>query len=252
MRFFILCLSILLLFSTESNAQNVDGKPLEIVMPPHHIKKWKSSMERADESYQQTLQEFKRSPADLKNNILRLRGIYSRTSRYAPFAKQVIDKLVGYAYIVDTSKDSLVSNTALDDYRTLLDHHLTNLDVLDLAITMARVNIQFGDEQYFQTIKDGIIAYITARGKDGQTPDRAYKVLTYGEETYLLALTEGTIKKSQVYDVNGRYFNVHDIELPNGSPTQIYVDVTTPIVNVFYTQKAMEKTVPLNTRQWQQ
>tara|TARA_R110002072_G_scaffold180003_1_gene336125 strand:- start:343 stop:1098 length:756 start_codon:yes stop_codon:yes gene_type:complete len=251
MRFFILCLSILLLFSTESNAQSVDEKPLEIIMPPHHIKKWKISMERADGSYQQTLQEFNKSPEDLKNNILRLRGIYPRTSRYAPFAKQVIDKLVGYAYIVDTSKDSLELNTALDDYRTLLDYHITNLDVLDLAITMARINIQFGDEQYFQTIKDGITAYITKRGKNGLTPDSAYKVLTYGEETYLLALTGGTIKKSLLYDVNGRYFNVHDIELPDGSPTQIYVDVTTPIVNVFYTQKTMEKNAPLNTRQWQ-
>ncbi len=207
----------------------------------YELEEWSKYRSRITEQYNDTLRKLHVEPKKLADKINRLRGYYSTTKQYQPFARPVLDRLTEYALIVEEDKDQVAVNKALLSYRRLLNSHLVNLDVLSFAILMSRVDVRFGDKNFLKKVK-GILVYslLFSYEYKGKSPKNPYSIVSYGEETRILQEIGGTINQSKVYQVSNRFYNVHDITLKDGSYLQIYMDVTAPIRSVLK-NKALRK-----------
>ncbi len=239
MRFVFLCL-VSLCFALPVFAADSRGSAAmiekEFRSSPRTMGAWRNSMAEFTERYDTFVADIYRNPEHLESQIGILRSYYARTEQYTPFSKSVLDEMTRYATVVmdeEGDGDREEINEALIAYKKLLDKHLTNFDVLSFALTMARVDVRFGDEIFYKRVMGTLIKNF-ARKNMGSKPDRAYHIVSFGEEQYLLERYGGKIVKSEIYEVNGKYYNVHDLNTPDGAYVQIYMDITQPIKNVVY------------------
>lgn len=238
---FILALSIAIPQNTMAQT-NGEEHPLAPEISRHQLLRWQEKLESGQTYYDRALQNAQQKQGDFKGAIASLRSNYGRTYDYTPFSKRIIEELTRLAFVADTSKDTTERNRTLNSYRSLLNKHLANINVVEFALTMSRANVMFGDEFFLKKVFDALYDDFYSDRDDGLTPATAYSIVTYGEESYILGEIGGELINSEVYKAGNRYFNVHSMNLPNGDFTQIYVDITTPVMTVYY-QKAQKDTV---------
>ncbi len=228
-----------------TKAQDLDADDLKITQ--RELATWQQSEQRYEQSYDTALREVKEGKLNLQNRVRAMRVYYSWTSQYTPFSEKIIDELTRYAYKADTETEPREINKALAQYRNLLDKHIVNLDVLDFAITLSLADVRYGDSIFLKNVRAAIINSLTEIINVGKTPESPYRIITYGEETYILGtFNGGRIEKSEIYNVDRTFYNVHDISMPNGQYLQIYMDVTAPIRNVKIKQIVSEKKERIN------
>ncbi len=243
MRYLLICILALGVFgSSPSFAANIDYSKKDNPSTQYEVNRWKKLVERSDKAYEEALIKLsKASERYLPTHIRGLRLVYTSTSFYTPFSEGLVDKMSKYAYAVDTSDDSAVVNKNLQEYRKILNKHIVNMGVLDFAITMAKVNAKFGSATYYEKIRDTIIDGLMPHELDGLAPERAFHIVTQNEELYILAKLGAEVRKSELYDVQGKYYNVYDVILEDGEFTQIFMNVTEPIKKSYIRQHVSEE-----------
>lgn len=191
--------------------------------------KWEVMQERITLKYEQRVRDVFSGKISFDQIVTALRTLYPKTFYYDPFSKSTIDKMTAYAYTADVSDDQEEVNEALDAYRDLLFKHVANMEVVEYALTLSRVNPMYGDKLRLKRIYDAFIVGMKRFEEKGTSPDDSYKIVTFGEETYLLGMHNVTVEKSEIYKVGNMFYNVHDVIYKDGRHSQIYVDVTWPI-----------------------
>ncbi len=233
----VLCTHSLPVFAQA--AESSKNSDLEMKITPREVLHYKKVSEGYTKGYSDILKEIKKGRIDV-TRIGAIRTYYPKTMDYTPFSETIINRMTAFAYIADTSSDQAEVNNALAEYQNLLDKHLANFDVLTFALTMARVDVRFGDELLINSIRKKMVEDLTHGLLKGTGPDRAYIISTYGEETYVLEQYGGVVKNSELFKVGRSFYNVHDVELSDGTVEQIFMNVTDPIRNIRLQQLVRE------------
>ncbi len=185
--------------------------------------------EKACQNYEKMVGELYKME-DRPNIYVAIRRGYVRCSYYDPFGSDTLYKLLKLVDEVNNDKDPQLSMQALRKYKELVKRHIGNLDVVLFAEDMSKTNFRFGRPDFFKKIKDGIVKDIYRKGVDGRSPEKAFRIVTYAEENYILAHEKGKLLHSKLYDVGGVYYNVHDfIDMKKKRRFSLYVDVSIPI-----------------------
>ncbi len=213
------------------SAASLDTANLEMKISPREVEHYKKITVSYSKAYKEFADEVYKGTVD-HARIKSMRAYYPQTTEYTPFSESIINRMTGFAYIADTSSDLGEVNDALDEYRKLLREHIVNFDILSFALTLARADVRYGDEIMLNQIRKHIIEDLTGMYNVGKTPDRAYTIATYGEETFILEQLNANVISSELFKVGRSFYNVHEIETPNGDVRQIYMNVTGPIRNV--------------------
>lgn len=233
---------------SQSSGNQQAQTDLEMKIQPREVLHFKKLSEAYTKGYRDIVDELHKG--ELRNGRIRtLRTFYPKTDDYTPFSKSIINRMTALAYMADTSTDQTQVNDALSEYRDLLNKHIANFDVITFALTMARANVMFGDSIMLKAVRDALIDDLTSMVNVGDTPERAYIISTYGEETFILEQMGATVKKSDIFKVGRSYYHVHDVENAKGEFQQVYTNITDPIRSTKLKQlvrKSEErKTLPL-------
>lgn len=216
------------------------GESERKVLSRSDLRRLERSLEQFTGYYDEALKAVRYGSSQFDYDVSRLRQYYPKTAQYSPFAKSIIDEMTEYAYIADTSDDRGEVNDALIAYKKLLWAHLVNFDVLMFATRMSRVDERLGDEVLFKKVGRSLGKVILHSRTKCKNPSVACAIFSYGEEDYILGKIGGVLKKSKIYNISNRYYNVHDL-LSNGQEIQVYIDVTAPIVNVINLQNIRQQ-----------
>ncbi len=219
------------LAQTNNNQTANRESNLEFKITPRQIQHYKQSMQGYEKAYDNMLADINRGKVDAAR-IRSIRNYYPKTRDYTPFSEKVINRMTAFAYIADTNTNQIESNNALVEYKEMLDKHIINFDVLTFALTLARADVRYGDALLLNEIRQGLIKDLNRDINIGKTPKNAYTIATYGEETFILEQYGGVVKDSELFKVGRAFFNVHEVELPDGELIQIFMDVTDPIINI--------------------
>ncbi|MCK5385038.1 MAG: hypothetical protein KAJ29_05625 [Alphaproteobacteria bacterium] len=193
------------------------------------INRWMLIQEKYTEHYGARVNGVMSGEIDAERAITIMRSLYPRTPYYDPFGELTIEKMTVQAYTADVSDDQTEINEALDAYRDLLRKHLANLSVVEYALTLSHADPIYGDSLRLKKIRDALHKNIIGVERNGESPEEAFKVVTYGEETYVLGQKNVIVKKSEIYRVRDSFFNVHDVVYEDGQYSQLFFDVTWPI-----------------------
>ncbi|MFP4098855.1 MAG: hypothetical protein ACLFU1_08760 [Alphaproteobacteria bacterium] len=196
------------------------------------LSRWGLNMDRSTKSYDGFA--ARAMSGDEKDRLFSiassLRNLYPQTSYYQPFGQKVIEQMTEYAYIADVSDDPVEANEALKEYRKTLLSHLANIKVVEFAITLSHANRRYGDVMILEDVRNALLKVIRGWNKRGDTAERAYRIVTYSDETYVLSLHNVTIERSEIFQVGDKFYNVHDVVFEdNGSHGRLYTDLTAPI-----------------------
>ncbi len=204
---------------------------------PRELDSWRQQLPRYTDDYNKALKALylNNDPRKVEEKVRSLRSYYPRTEQYSPFSKEILDKITSHALILDSAIDNEVINDALSSYNALVGSHLMNFDVANFALTMARIDPRFGDDGFYEKVRNSLIKVFYVEGR-GRKAEFAYEIISYGEETYILDQIGGKIENSEIYNVGRRYYNVHEIIDEDGNYRQVFMDVTQPIKNTFYYQ----------------
>lgn len=245
MRFFSLVFLSFLVFIL---AEPVHAQS-EVIAPPKkdnpittkEVYQWQKRTPRRDQEYDLYIERLGKVNRDEYPSVIKgMRNLYAFTSYYEPFPDRLVDEMTRLAYTVQTSKDIKAVNNSLVEYKELLRKHLINMGVLNFAVTMARVDLKFGDPETYEEIRE-IIYQGMKSVADGSSPERAFQIVSRDEEVYILARMGVEIISSDVYQAGrGLYYNVYDITDKNGEFDQIFMDISKP-VKVSYIKKYLAK-----------
>ncbi len=236
-RFTLFLCVFVLLFCSPILAQE---SKIEHDFSQRELDSWKNQVARYTGEYDKIVKEIYKDFSKIDAKVRVLRSYYPRTEQYTPFSKRILDKMTRYASAIEDETDREVINKNLLSYRDLVSKHLMNFEILSFALTMSRIDVRFGSDVFFEKVRQALIDSFYVEGM-GKTPESAYYIVSYGEETYILEKIGGVIKNSELYKVHRKYYNVHDILGKNGEYQQIFMDVTVPIRNVLYKQVIREK-----------
>lgn len=202
--------------------------------------RYEQGLRLGTERYDKAVKRVYTSPDRFDANVASVRVLYPQSRDYEPFAKKIIDLMTERAYIVDTSNDNVEINTALGEYNHLVRKHLGNIEVVEYALTLSHNNVQFGNKHFFQKVYNALVKNVMAGQRDSFSPETSRKVMTYGEENYILGQIGGFVQKSEIYKVNNIYYNVHDIKTKEDENIQIFIDISIPIQRVLKRQEMSE------------
>ena len=243
--FILLALFFIIPFSfahaASANRDNGNDTQEKIELTESEMRRWAGLSLDYTKHYQDLVEDMRAGRKDIKQSMLRLRNFYSFTPHYDPFSKAVIDEMVGYAYIADTSEDRIAVNQALTNYRELLSRHLANLDVVSYALMLSRLDVRYGDEYFLKEVRDAIRTLWDGQGSVGEKPQHPYKVVTFAELQYVVDSYGGEVVNSDVYTVGRQFFDVRDIVTDDGDYVQVFFDITRPIRNVALKKAVREK-----------
>ncbi len=252
MRFIFVLSCLLVVFSIPALITPVfaDLSDIKQEISPRELDMWKNKIPRFTKQYDDLVKKIYNHPKIIEDKVALLRSYYPRTEQYSPFSKSILDEITKYALILDDASDNEVINDDLMSYNALVAKHLMNFDVASFALTMSRVDVRFGDETFYKRIRDALINSFNKRGVVGKSAELAYEIISYGEETYILEQIGGKIESSEIYNLNKRYYNVHEIVDKDGGYRQVFMNVTQPIKNIFYNQiiKEQEEKMALTPR----
>ena len=195
----------------------------------HELNDWALRQKISTRKYDKVVQEVMARRLSAEEMATTLRTLYPSSSYYDPFGSAIAKQLTAYAYTADVSDNPVEVNEAMDAYRALLRKHLANLEVVEHALMLARANPLFGERFLLRNIRNALRKDVRGEHLKGESPEEAYHVITYGEETYILAPHHVTVQKSEIYKVDKHFYNVHDVVYDdNGRVSQLYFDVTWP------------------------
>lgn len=169
--------------------------------------------------------------ADILPKYAQYRACYPYMDEYTPFTKNLVDELMRLAFLADTTENPQEAQQYLREYKDFFHTHMANIDILRAGYSLSRDNPRFGNPVFLRKVikvMDGLL-YQPGRPK-ALSPDLAFFVMSYGEEDYILNKIGGKLIRSEIFEVNSSYFNLHEIEDPKtGEIETYYFNITTPI-----------------------
>lgn len=227
--------------AASANRDSANDAQGQIELSDDEMRRWAALSKDYTPQYEDLVEDMRAGRLEVKRSMLRLRNFYTYTRHYDPFSKAVIDEMVEYAYIADTSDDTIAVNQALANYRELLNKHLANLDVVSYALMLSRLDVRYGDEYFLKKVRDSIRTLWDGQEGVGKEPQHPYKVVTFAELQYVVGTYGGEVVKSDVYTVGKQFFDVRDIVTEDGDYVQVFFDITKPIRNVALKKAVREK-----------
>ena len=162
-------------------------------------------------------------------DFMKLRSLYSRSHQYDPIGNRTLKDLNDLAYIAITDKDQERVKTALFGYNTIVKDHIAHIDIVLQALILAREDKRFGDPEFLEWVKEGLINTIIISG-DGRTLQGAYDVITLSEETILFNRLGMKQLESKAVKEGAIYYNMHDVrQVDTNEKRSIFINTTIPM-----------------------
>jgi hypothetical protein len=156
------------------------------------------------------------------------RMYYTKTEHYDPFGdarREILD----LAYSAKNEKNPKKREALLGAYAETLMHHMANLDVMTQAYVLAEEDRSMGDPEFFLWMRSGLIQSVLSSG-DGVSLNRAYDVITMGEETALFKQLPVDMLRVENQESGGVYYNFHTVQdTKHIAPYTVFVNVTIPM-----------------------
>ncbi|MCC6597858.1 MAG: hypothetical protein IT559_03625 [Alphaproteobacteria bacterium] len=173
-------------------------------------------------------------------DFMRFRQLYAQTRQYDPISEDVLKRMDQLSYTVSSEQDPQKSGMALLRYQALVADHLANLGVVMRAAALARADKRFGNPDFFQWVRAGLMQSVTISGT-GNTLEEAYDVITLAEETMLLYTLGLKLEKSLPRHEVAVYYNMNEVlDRRTGKRKTVFVDTTQPM-RFLEAQKKLQK-----------
>ncbi len=188
----------------------------------------------ADPEYQLMTRQLLKQ-GNIGFDFYRYRIKYMQSSWYDPIGEKIISELD------NLSKRALNGEIgAFELYRELLTKHLAHIDVVLFAQEKSKEDKRFGSAKIYDRVARGIVQNVLASG-NGNTPEDAFDIITFGEETMLFAQL-GLRPLSTEHKVRGmREFNHYIVEeVGTGKKREVFINVYYPMSKIRF-DKAREE-----------
>ena len=228
MRYFLalgLCVSILVSSSLVYAAEQVYGRDLL------RQGREKAVLNKISTFYDKKLKEIYASGKPSMYDMGNLREMYPQLEQYSPFSNEILDKLSLLAFNIQNSKNPDEVRSMVAEFQYIVKQHFANIEVIFLAASLTEQDWRLGDPTFMKTAKEALYQFVS-EGSTGLTPEKAVKVVTFGEEDILLRRqASGKLIKSDLLEYGSNFINIHQMENnETGKITKLYFDVTTPII----------------------
>jgi len=164
-----------------------------------------------------------------------MRANYSLTQDYMPQAGSLYGDMEQLAQIVKNSADEDKAWQAAQTFQAIAEAHLAHMGVILFALSYARDDPRFGDVQFYEWVRDGLLRSVMRSG-NGQSLDGAYDVINPEEEEMLLhELGEKWNAAVEYTETKKRgiiYYNRHYMRDGDGELHQVYVNLTRPMERI--------------------
>lgn len=185
--------------------------------------------EKMTREYYKLVDSIARRDDDAEKYLGAIRSYYPYTPQYDPFPDRLEDRLMALAFEAQKEGDVEEMREALKEYNGFVQDHLANVDVVFWATSLSEQDARFGNSQFYKWVRKGLVKSMT-EGRDGRTPDKAFHIVTFGEEAVILGRIRGKHLGTDLRMAGERHINIHDFEDPEtGKIFKIYVDVTIPL-----------------------
>ncbi len=239
MRIFLLVLALVLWNAAPATAQKlIDGRPSTAVERFNYFDFSRTYL--ADPKYRYMARRaLNERPPKFDFGEFRLR--YMQSTWYDPLAEDTEKALLALADQARNAQEAGEREELYGRFRGLAHNHLANLGVMITLADLAKEDKNFGDEETYRWLLDGLMRDILASG-DGKSRDTAYDVITFTEETQLLAHLD-VEPLSVEYERRGlREHNRHLVrDNKTGLERELYVSVRFPMSKLRYEQKIIER-----------
>lgn len=181
-----------------------------------------------------------------KNQFKGFRLMYSRCTFYDPFAEETLRNMAELREKAQ-GDDPVESSRALRSYKSTVRRHLVNLDVINMALEIAKEDSRFGDVDFLREVKSMITHSLKDTFRDGTEPAKAIEIVTVAEQNYIIANAGGKLIDSEMINESGIYYYALDFQSEeNGEKFAIFLDVSTPMIVTKTRQEEAEKQQDLN------
>jgi len=178
----------------------------------------------------------------------RFRVQYVSTSQYDPFGDDTRERLLAFAYIALHSEDEQKAGQALADYKKLVADHLAHIGVVSQVLGLAEEDQRLGSPEFFRWMRAGLVHEVLTSG-DGRTLAHAYDVMTFDEETMLIAHLGLKLIKTETRHSGRVRYNMHSVEdRKTGQRWTLFVDATYPLSKAEYMAAQPNYSVDLRRR----
>lgn len=162
-------------------------------------------------------------------DFMRFRSLYSQTRQYDPIGEETLERMDRLSYTAASDKDPEKSGMALLEYQALVADHLAHLGVVMRAAALAREDKRFGNPEFFQWMREGLMQSVTISG-DGRSLKGAYDVITLTEETMLLRALGYKLENTLPRHEGFVYYNMNEVQdLRTGEKLTLFVNTTYPM-----------------------
>jgi hypothetical protein len=161
-------------------------------------------------------------------NFNGFRYTYAGTTQYDPLGDTAREWLLKLAYIAQNDKDPAKRDKALLNYGEVLSLHLANLDAVTQALVLAQQDRRFGDPEFLQWLRYGLVNSVTSAG-NGSSIFRAYEIITIGEEAALLRQLNVQVLDTKSEESGGTWYNMHTVNDGVHEPYTIFTNLSVPM-----------------------
>lgn len=162
-------------------------------------------------------------------DFMRFRSLYSQTRHYDPIGEETLDRMDRLSYTAASDPDPEKSGMALLEYQALVADNLAHLGVVMRAAALAREDRRFGNPEFFQWVRAGLMDSVMISG-NGRSLRDAYDVITLAEETALLHTLGYRLGNTLPRQESFVYYNMNEVEdLRTGEKITLFVNTTIPM-----------------------
>lgn len=157
------------------------------------------------------------------------RVLYSSLQNYDPLSENLQREMLALASTIKVEPLSDKRVDALERYTNLTLQNLANIDVVVMALSLSEEDKKFGNPEFFKWMYKGLLESVMRSGT-GTSLNRAFKVVTLGEESALLSRLGFKIMGTQPGHEGSVYYNMHRVQDPKAKQIYtVFVDTTIPM-----------------------
>ena len=146
-----------------------------------------------------------------------LRSLYTQMIFYQPESDLLMKELLTHSARVQMAASKAPEKSERADYQSALDTytgfiamHVGHPDVMWMASILAKDDPSLGDPEIYAWIYDSLKDLVLTFG-DGQTPESAYEIATWGEETLIFGALGVQRLKTEPINAGFMRYNMHSV-----------------------------------------
>lgn len=176
-------------------------------------------------------------------NFYELRQLYTSTSQYDPTSEKTLNTLHEQAYRAQSTSEEKEKNAAFSAFKDLVLKHLANIDVILLAIYYARQDPRYGEVDFYEWVRDGLV-YSIGRYEKGETIRLACNIMVLGEEALLFSTNDLKILDTEFISGSRGFYHLHLVEdTKTGKKREYYTNISAPMekIKIEYLKRLQEQ-----------